>query len=270
MSDFKKLGSRFYYIHVPKERKVNSVVLVFHGGGSDPQAVEWESRFNEVADKEGFIVVYPGGTNGRWFIKYNYLYWNDGRVCTIDPAVNKSDDVGYITTLINNLKYSYSFDTVYAVGYSNGAQFCCRLAQELTYKIKSFACVCSRRSPASILPAPSSKISALFIGGKMDSVVPFEGGAQNVEGFEGEAEPFNGVVSNWALFNGCSKSITSPVGQYTTVTEYYNEDRIIVASHVSTNGGHTWPGGNSENRLLGPVNRDYFAAQTIWDFFKRT
>jgi len=38
-------------------------------------------------------------------------------------------------------------------------------------------------------------------------------------------------------------------------------------------GGHAWPGGDwasrLEGRIVGPVNRDIFASELMWDFFAK-
>src|SRR5262245_39908160 len=49
---------RSYEIHVPSRAVPPTgypIVLVFHGGGSYSAAVRYESRFDEVSDRHGFI-----------------------------------------------------------------------------------------------------------------------------------------------------------------------------------------------------------------------
>ena len=45
-------------------------VLAFHGGGSNARQMEQYTRFNDLAAKAGFLVVYPEAVDGNW---------NDGR-----------------------------------------------------------------------------------------------------------------------------------------------------------------------------------------------
>ena len=70
-----KIGdlSRTYNLHVPanlpKDKDV-TLVLMLHGGGGTPAFAECESKFSDLADREGFLVAYPEGIGKSW---------NDGR-----------------------------------------------------------------------------------------------------------------------------------------------------------------------------------------------
>lgn len=54
----------------PRLRRPHPVVLVFHGGGGSARSMRRYSRFDEVADQQGFVVAYPIGFDSSW---------NDGR-----------------------------------------------------------------------------------------------------------------------------------------------------------------------------------------------
>ncbi|HET7892877.1 MAG TPA: PHB depolymerase family esterase [Candidatus Sulfotelmatobacter sp.] len=43
-----------------------SVVILLHGMNQDPEDIERLTRFNELADKNGVIAVYPYALHGRW------------------------------------------------------------------------------------------------------------------------------------------------------------------------------------------------------------
>ena len=62
---------RRYRIFVPSQLRAPApLVLVFHGGGGNSAQMERYTRFDEPAEKEGFVVVYPESIGGNW---------NDGR-----------------------------------------------------------------------------------------------------------------------------------------------------------------------------------------------
>lgn len=255
MSIIKRINGRFYRLHIPVglEKKTKlPLVLVFHGGGSDPVAVEWESRFSECADKYGFVVAYLAGTNNRFFIKDRFLYWNDGRPFS-DGSYSKSDDVGYTRKVVKHISKTISIDPtrVYGAGYSNGAQFCIRLAQQASDLIKSVACLCSWRSPDDIFPNPPRQVSICLMAGENDPINPIGGGKPTLEGFKMNLKPFSEVTVDWLTFN-----------------EYI--DREIVTASVINTGGHTWPGGRSESRMLGPVDNSFWCAEEMWKFFEKT
>jgi polyhydroxybutyrate depolymerase len=264
------LGNRFYNYYLPTKNDKRSLVLVFHGASSDPKAVEWESGFTDYAQANNFAVAYPGGTNDRIFIKNKYLYWNDGRPWS-DGSYSTVDDVGFVEKVIKDLSTLTSINPlrIYSVGYSNGAHFCCRLAQQLSHKIKAIGCVASARKPDLIFPAPPRKISAMFMAGMADPIVPFEGGPSKVQGFATPADPWLEVVEAWREFNDCLITETRNVGKSVSNEGLTREPNSSVRfrSVYSTDGGHTWPGGKAESLFLGRVNRDFVAAQEFWSFF---
>src|SRR5437868_674944 len=80
--------TRTYRIHIPPGydgTKAVPLVLVFHGGGGTAERIEQGLGFNPLADKHGFIVVYPQGEEN---------HWNDGRTGERFPNAGKYDDVG--------------------------------------------------------------------------------------------------------------------------------------------------------------------------------
>src|SRR5438105_964040 len=73
-------ASRTYLTHVPKSydgSKPYPVVLAFHGGLSNAEAMVRFCGLNEKAEEAGFIVVYPSGT-GRLA---KALTFNGGNCC---------------------------------------------------------------------------------------------------------------------------------------------------------------------------------------------
>src|SRR5262249_13324839 len=115
---------RRYLVHAPPAAAAGRplpVVLGFHGGGGRAESFRTMSRLSEVADRHGFLVVYPDGT-GRWA---NVLTFNAGRCCGY-AAEQQVDDVGFVRRLLDELPRLYPVDPrrVYATGMSNGAMLC--------------------------------------------------------------------------------------------------------------------------------------------------
>jgi polyhydroxybutyrate depolymerase len=55
---------RTYYLYTPKSYNQNRpmpLVLVFHGSNGTGHSIADVTRFNDLAEKKGFIVVYPDG-----------------------------------------------------------------------------------------------------------------------------------------------------------------------------------------------------------------
>ncbi len=74
------------------------LVLLLHGGGGTGEGMEKLTLggFNRLADREGFVVVYPDGIE---------KHWNDGRGLEAYRAHRENiDDVGFVSALIDHLK----------------------------------------------------------------------------------------------------------------------------------------------------------------------
>src|SRR5690606_3477839 len=106
------------------------LIFAFHGAGGTGAAIASYSAFNDLADAENFIMVYPNGVN---------RVWNDARIG--DSRVGNINDVGYISSVIDYLTETLNIDAarVYATGHSMGGMFAFRLGCELQDKIAAVA-----------------------------------------------------------------------------------------------------------------------------------
>ncbi|MCG2811451.1 MAG: hypothetical protein L6428_08330 [Candidatus Aminicenantes bacterium] len=281
-----KIGGqkRFYQIHVPggyAGNKAHPVVLVFHGGGGDPGSVRYESGMDGTADREGFIVVYPAGTNKRLFLKDRLLLWNDGRPDK-DGAYSKVDDVGYTAAILDDLGTMFNVDKrrVYACGYSNGAQFTYRLAKRLSQRIAAIAVVAGHRPVKDEYdPVPSRPISVMQFSGTEDKLGPYYGGRPPERAALSDVvKPVKETIKSWVDFDKCPPEPTESKKIGLAVMHRYGpcQDGAEVVLWTLEHGGHTWPGGRIMPNVkmlglgnLGNINRDINASDLMWDFFKR-
>lgn len=104
-----------WFTSVPKQVKLHPekkvpLMLFFHGASDNPAEAAQMSKFHELGEKEGFITVYPWGTNRT--------QWNSS---LDDPEAE--DDVGFAIALIDYMIANYPVDPerVYLSGFSNGA-----------------------------------------------------------------------------------------------------------------------------------------------------
>src|ERR1700722_13142511 len=90
--------TRTYQLHVPDLLRKNTkapLVLVFHGSGADGASMEKLSRFSALADREGFIVVYPDAIEHEW---------NDGREAAKIPSqAMHVDELAFVEAIITQL-----------------------------------------------------------------------------------------------------------------------------------------------------------------------
>ncbi len=267
-------NERSYFAHVPpglnRSKKV-PLVLLFHGGGAQGEGMSKLTKFNDLADKKGFIAIYPDGLEKRW---------NDGREI---PGLMQYDDVEFIKSLIDKLVKNNNIDEkrVYAVGISNGGLFVEKLALEIPEKLAAAAVLGAGLTEELYGDYTTDKMTnLLLIFGANDPVVPFRGGKFNdpIMGGKGKVYAAAQCISFWIGRNDCAsdgdtESLEPKVaGDQTRIrkTVYEpNKNGKAVEILVIDGGGHTWPSGPQylPEKKIGLVTHQ-LSNEDIWDFFQ--
>lgn len=266
---------RCYLLYVPASYDPSQpapVVLSLHGFASLPQGQHHLARWEKVADREGFWVVYPQGTGFP-------LRWNAFPALSPSPV----DDVQFISDLLADLASIAAVDParVYASGMSNGGSMAHRLACDLSDTIAAAGVVAG---PAVNPPddcMPSRPVPMMAFYGTADPLVPYEGGGrfygvlarrQALSPDQADSEPTflpaEQWIANWAERNGCDPTPESIAPHGDASGQRYVDCRAgsDVIFYTIDGGGHTWPGGS--NISLGKTSSDIDASQTMWEFFK--
>ena len=250
---------RSYRLYVPSSYEASApvpLVLNFHGFGGTAQQQELYTGFVDIAEREGFILVTPDGTNRpqRWYI---YGKWERGYV----------DDFAFVEDLIDEVSASACVDPsrIYATGMSNGAGLSSLLA-------------CKSDRIAAIAPVAGSPYSELLcrttgptpivaFHGTEDTLVPFNGGNGGRLGLP--VTPVRENMRGWAEHNGCDMTLHSERIAADVVVERYTncDEGADVVLYVIEGGGHTWPGSDREIRWLGKTTQSIDASELIWSFF---
>jgi len=131
---------RRYRVHVPKSYDAANptpVVVVFHGGGGNPESMVRLTGMNAKSDEAGSIVVYPFGTG---MLADTLLTFNRGGCCGY-AMQRKIDDVGFTRALLDDLATVATVDSkrVFATGLSNGGIMSHYVASELSDRIAAIA-----------------------------------------------------------------------------------------------------------------------------------
>jgi len=275
---------RTYLFHIPlsydKNKPMPLVIALHGGGGSGRYMVELtHGGFNTLADKEGFIVVYPDGIR---FSEKPKMRWNDGR----DEGWSQADDVGFISALIDHFVKEFNVDKkrIYITGISNGAHMTMRTARELSDKIAAVAVIAYAMSEKfSSLPVATRPISVLLMAGTEDPITPWEGGEApdpTDKRMLGKILSVPDTIKVLVAHNNCSlvprvtwEPDNDPHDGTRVRKEVYDggKEGTEVILYAIEGGGHTWPSGYQylPKIFIGKTSRDIDANEVIWNFFKK-
>ena len=254
---------REYLLYVPDSYDAaspTSLVISMHGAGLWPAAHKETSQWNAVADREGFIVVYPSGLAG-----------SGPRVWEANQSDGLVKDVKFISELIDTLRTKYNIDPrrIYANGLSNGGGMSFVLSCTMADRIAAVGLVGS----AQLLPfswcTETKPVPMINFHGTADRATPYHGGRTWIY-----AKPFPSIpmwTANWARRNGCQPVPTEArVAPDVVRAEYAGcGENAAVVLYTIEGGGHTWPGGGVlPEWFVGPTTQTVDASALMWAFFE--
>ena len=274
---------RDYIVYVPgsyTRSKKWPVVVMFHGGGGTGESANMDTNWDEKAENEGFLAVFPQGTREDPSKPNNFLTnpqtWNSGPLSVGISAVQRNvPDTEFVVAMLAELKKDFSVDEnrIYATGFSNGAAMTFRLARELSL---SFAAV-SPSSGADYMADtdPIGPVPLLYITGMADPLNPMDGGPVYIgDILIGVKAPTQEMVDTWVNINGCSNEghvIYDKDGSKGIGYGVPGKPLDFVRYYTIEEHGHYWPGGDLSlpESLAGPKNLNSIkATDVMWDFFK--
>ena len=271
---------REYIIHVPENLNQDSpIVFVIHGYTGSAEGIAAYTGMNSIAEREGFIAVYPQGTidsNGNTFFNVGYEF-ND------DSPIN---DVSFIRELVRSISQEFNLKRkkAFATGMSNGGDMSYLLACTSSDLFKAVAPVagvlmkglkdsCELNSPVPIFE----------IHGTADKISLFEGDLNN-EGGWGAYYDLPSTIDFFAeRYQLTNKSVKQMISKesgadYDIFFERHWSDDLEeeVWMYRIEDGRHVWPGIklNWWNNPLawfyfGSGNEDINASEEVWAFFKK-
>jgi polyhydroxybutyrate depolymerase len=265
--------SRTYLLHVPagSTSEPRPLVLVFHGGASNAAATERLTGFNDLANREDFLVAYPNGSGRLAAV----LTWNAGRCCGY-AVENRIDDVAFVRAILDDIGAVARVDAarVYATGISNGGQMSYRLAVDMPDRIAAVAPVAGSLEVEA--PAAQTPVSVVHFHGTNDENLPMAGG-RGTRGVAGVS--FTSVAASlapWVKAGGCKpepavERLPDRARDGTSVERRSYpgcKPGIEVVLYVIEGGGHSWPGRPARERLLGVATRQISATEVMWQHFR--
>lgn len=250
-------GERTAIVYHPTTARPGApLVVVLHGANGTAADVKSWLGWDELAERDGFVVAYAEAMDKRW---------NAGFCCRRSDMPDV-DDVGFLHELRAQLIAEDDVDpkTVFAVGASNGGMLayawaCSELGDVLGIGVVSAALTTPCPSP----PA----ISVVAVHGKDDEVVPVNGGLS--EGGPGNNLSYPSVDQSLAPFLASASCPPQPTvsdaGGASVALWKCPHGRVIVRDIVSGKG-HGWPGaGGNSGKSTAPTDSTGY----IWFVFSR-
>lgn len=226
--------NRSYLLHVPPGydgTKSLPLVLDVHGYTSFASEQMTRSKWDKMADKEGFVLIEPEGVNKSW---------NAGSCC----GGNSQDDVKYFRDVVAKATAELCVDKkrVYVSGHSNGGAMTHRLACEAADIFAAAAPVCGWMTISNC--NPSRPVPLLSIRGLNDGTVKIDGADAD--------------VNEWLSNDKCAKDQVTTSGVCKT---YKSCDAGTQVMDCRPRGGHDFFYANNPDNYLVPDN--------AWPFFKQ-
>ncbi|SIR22648.1 esterase, PHB depolymerase family [Haladaptatus litoreus] len=282
-----------YWKYVPDSAGAGSpLVVMLHGCTQDADQFRVETGMNEVADEEGFVVIYPDQYNARnseqcwnWFYDANTVRGN-GEAAVIAGMTQETTDA-----------HSLDAERVYVAGLSAGGAMVPNLLAEYAdiYAAGGIHSALEYDAADTVTgataameyggPDPYAKgidaydameyygITSLlptivFHGTADGTVVPINGDQATVQAIqtndlaEDGANDDNVDTTPDSVTNGQSDSFSY------TVSEYHDDSGTNLVEYWEVDGmGHAWSGGTAGGEYTAPGGPD--ANRRMWNFFSQ-
>jgi polyhydroxybutyrate depolymerase len=261
-------NAREYLVHVPRSYRpsyATPMLVALHGGGGDADFQADDSKYTLISKSEsaGFIAIFP---NGYSRVPGGILAtWNAGACC--GPAQkNNVDDVGFIREVIRRVERQANIDPrrVFATGMSNGAMMSWRLACEAP-EIRAIAPVEGTDNTAQC--SPSRPVPVIEFHAADDPNVPFNGGV-GVGPSRVDYTSVPATQAKWVQLNHAEagkKRVLTVRGAHCDL-HAARPGGAPVELCVTDTGGHSWPGGGTQQGRKQP-SMAISANDLMWSFF---
>ncbi len=241
------------------------LVFVFHGGTGNAESAVGSTGFNDVADANGFLVIYPNGTGP--LEEDVFLTWNGGTCCGFANGKDV-DDVGFVRAVVGDVQSMVDVDVsrVYATGMSNGGMLSHRLACEASDLFAAVAPVAGTLNFPGCNPA--EPISVIMFHGTDDQTVPYSGGRGANSLVDTDFASVEDSVDSWLSSNNCN--LQPREESFEDIRHESWSDCVgstSVELYTVIGGGHSWPGGEKGWPWSDNPTQTIEASEMIWEFF---
>ncbi len=222
-----------FIVDLPEVPEGSPLVIMLPGYGNTAESFRLETGFHENANAQGFTVVYVTGASDPGS-KASATGWNH------DSKKGGNKDVEFLTSLASYMHDEYGTDEnrCFAIGFSNGAFMCHRLAVEAS---DTFTAVVSVAGSMSASPwenrSEKNKVGLFQITGEKDDVIPkhSDGSAKY-----SKAPAIEDVIDYFVSTNKLDNMETITIGMDSSLTKYSCAEGKPVWHLVIKDGRHSW------------------------------
>ncbi|MEO0604179.1 MAG: hypothetical protein AAF211_22270, partial [Myxococcota bacterium] len=191
------------FVYVPPGAGPRDLLVLLHGGGSSAPDVQEVTGYTAAADEQGFVLVVPNG------LGFPLRTWNAGDGPDVD-----ADDVGFLDTLVSDLRPRVCGDRTLGVGFSNGGMMAHRWACEGNQA----DAISSVAGPLLVDACEGPPRPVLHWHGTADKVVPVDGGRSAGVDFP----PVTDTMDTWRVRNQCAPEPRDAVTEGDTTCTVYD------------------------------------------------
>jgi polyhydroxybutyrate depolymerase len=227
-------SDRSYLLHIPPDydgSKRLPLVFDVHGYSSFASEQLMRSKWDRMADQEGFVLINPDGVDRSW---------NAGSCC----GGNEQDDVTFFRDMVTKATAELCIDSkrVYVSGHSNGGAMTYRLACEAADIFAAVAPVCGWMTVSSCNPA--RPIPVLAMRALDDGIVRIDSA--------------DGDIDEWLSNDECADDQVTTSGVCKTYESCSGGTQVM---DCRPRGNHDFFYGSNPDNYLVPDN--------AWPFFKQ-
>lgn len=221
-----------YSIYLPTlYKKSPKILIVIPSNKQDMVDLQEMTKFNDIADKKGFIVVYP-----QLLRAFNKL-----------KEVKNINNTDYLESIINEVKNQYISSSIYLTSWSNASFNLLDLVCEKKINIKGIAIVGSSFLQRHTNDKCLYNFSMLFINGTSDLIMPYDGKINYLkkENLLGMEKTVDFLIKQNKLEEKVIKSeFYKGSIDYTRVKKeiYTKNKKPAVINYKVQFSGHIWPG----------------------------
>jgi polyhydroxybutyrate depolymerase len=210
------------------------LLMAFRGGSGRDYPYPQQTKFQQLAESEGFLIVYAlaellPGNEGEW---------------QLNTSSESRQDIAYIEAIIDQIDSRFSLDNnkIYATGYSLGSMFTYELACHLSDR---FAALASHAGTMPVSPNScdqESNVAIMHLHGSEDSTISYN--------YEWDWKEWDSVgtmmdipalLEFWRTQYNCQNESQRDTSSSSNTVYFDCDEDVRVEHHRLSGAGHEWP-----------------------------